>query len=94
MRYTVVLTPDDGQIAVRVPAMPGIFTWDSTTERALNAAVEAIRLKLEEYVERGQLPPADRAPGAKLKPGAEIAHIEIEFGANSDDAAGTGHQVA
>ena len=42
--YTVVLTPDqDGTtINVRVPAMPGVFTWGATRREALAAAREAL----------------------------------------------------
>jgi predicted RNase H-like HicB family nuclease len=62
--YTVVLTPDPDGIAinVRVPAMPGIFTWGVTRGAALAAAREAIELYLEQYIERGEPFPSDR-PG-------------------------------
>jgi predicted RNase H-like HicB family nuclease len=60
--YTVVLTPDPDGIAinVRVPAMPGIFTWGVTRGAALAAAREAIELYLGQYVERGEPFPGDR----------------------------------
>jgi predicted RNase H-like HicB family nuclease len=60
MRYTITLTPDDGQISVRVPAMPGVFTWGATDAEALTSAREAIELHLEGYVERGLPLPPDR----------------------------------
>jgi predicted RNase H-like HicB family nuclease len=66
MRYTVVFTPepDDNAISVRVPAMPGVFTWGTTPEGALAAAREAVELYLEQYVERGRpFPPDQAAPG-------------------------------
>jgi predicted RNase H-like HicB family nuclease len=44
--YKVVLTPDDGQIAVRVPFFPGLFTWGATEDEALASAREAIDLAL------------------------------------------------
>jgi predicted RNase H-like HicB family nuclease len=61
--YTVVLTPepDGSAITVRVPAMPGVFTWGATREEALAAAHEAIELYLEQYVERGQPFPSNRS---------------------------------
>jgi predicted RNase H-like HicB family nuclease len=60
--YTVVLTPEeDGSVInVRVPAMPGVFTWGVTRREALAAAREAIELYLEQFVERGQPFPNDR----------------------------------
>jgi antitoxin HicB len=60
MRYTILLAPDDGQYSVRVPAMPGIFTWGATSDEALASAREAIELHLEQYLERGLPFPPDR----------------------------------
>lgn len=68
MRYTVVLTdePEDHAVSVRVPAMPGIFTWGETREEALAMAREAIGLYLEQYAERGEPFPKDR-PLARVR---------------------------
>ena len=60
MTYTIVLTPDSGRISVRVPAMPGVFTWGDTEDDEIEAAKEAIQLHLESYRERGQPYPPDR----------------------------------
>ena len=60
MRYTILLTHDDGQISVRVPAMPSIVTCGATTDQALTSAREAIELHLEHYLERGLPFPPDR----------------------------------
>ena len=60
MTYTIVLAPDSGRISVRVPAMPGVFTWGDTKNAAIEAAREAIQLHLEGYRERGQPFPTDR----------------------------------
>lgn len=53
LTYTVVLTPepDGSAINVRVPAMPGLFTWGPTYEAAIASAREAIVLHLEGYLE-------------------------------------------
>lgn len=60
-RYTIVLIQEpDGQISVRVPSMPGIFTWGATEADAIDHAREAIALHLEGFRERGQPFPADR----------------------------------
>jgi len=61
MTYTIVLTPDSGRVSVRVPAMPGVFTWGDTEDAAIESAREAIQLHLEGYRERGQPYPPDRA---------------------------------
>jgi antitoxin HicB len=58
--YTIVLTPDDGQFSVRVPALPGVFTWGTSEDEAIASAREAIALHLEGYRERGLPAPADR----------------------------------
>jgi predicted RNase H-like HicB family nuclease len=60
MTYTIFLTPGSGRVAVRVPAMPGIFTWGDAEDGAIEAARKAIQLHLEGYRERGQPYPQDR----------------------------------
>jgi predicted RNase H-like HicB family nuclease len=48
-RYTVLLTPDpdDGRLAVRVPALPGPHTQGGTYDEALASARDAIAFHLE-----------------------------------------------
>jgi predicted RNase H-like HicB family nuclease len=60
MTYTIVLKSESGQVSVRVPAMPGVFTLGDTEDVAIAAAREAIQLHLEGYRERGQPYPPDR----------------------------------
>ena len=69
LTYTVVLwpEPDGSAINVRVPAMPGLFTWGASYELALESAREAIMLHLEGFVERGQPLPEDRLPRKDLE---------------------------
>jgi antitoxin HicB len=86
MRYTVVLTPErgDNAINVRVPAMPGVFTWGTTRDEALEAAREAIEAYLPQYLERGEPFPRDRKAWQGLKTslkrihGAEAYVVEVE----------------
>jgi predicted RNase H-like HicB family nuclease len=86
MRYTVILTPerDGSAINVRVPAMPGVFTWGATPEEALVSAREAIEAYLPQYLERGEPFPRDRKTWQALKTtiegihGAEAYVIEVE----------------
>ena len=82
MQYTIVLTPDDGQVSVSVPALPGVFTWGATEDEALASAREAIELSLEQYVERGKPFPRDREPGISLSSGqflgTRIVAIEVD----------------
>lgn len=68
MPYTVVLIaePDDSTITVRVPSMPGVFTWAPTKDEALAAAREAIEAYLPQYLERGETLPPDQATWADL----------------------------
>src|SRR4051812_42799862 len=77
MRYTILVTPDDGQYAVRVPAMPSIFTWGTTTDQALTLAREAIELHLEQYLERGLPFPHDRHPVSRAQT-ARVVMIDVE----------------
>ncbi|MCC6791420.1 MAG: type II toxin-antitoxin system HicB family antitoxin [Thermomicrobiales bacterium] len=67
LHYTIVLKrePDGSAINVRVPALPGVFTWGSTEEEAIASAKEAISLHLEGYRERGLPYPPDRV--ARMK---------------------------
>ena len=75
LTYTVVLTPepDGSAINVRVPAMPGLFTWGPTYEAAIASAREAIVLHLEGYLERGKPMPRDRKMPRKLE--TEVRHV-------------------
>lgn len=65
LTYTIVLIsePDGSAVNVRIPAMPGVFTWGTTPDEAVAAAREAIALHLEGYVERHEPYPRDRQPG-------------------------------
>jgi antitoxin HicB len=93
--YIVVLTPEPDGTAVNVtmPAMPGVLTWGRTTEEALAAAAEAIRLHLEGHIERGRRPPMDRPPRSSLDLETEAAVITVEAPGESDGA-GRSPQVA
>ena len=93
MRYTVVLTPDDGQIAVRVPALPGLFTWGKNRSEAMAAAREAIALYLEDYIEHGRPLPRDRKFRGKPVEGREIGTLEVNVPARSGAVTAT-HRVA
>src|SRR5439155_4271025 len=70
-RYTVLLTPDDGQYAVRVPALPGCFSQGRTVAEALEHAREAIQLYLEDLAAHGEpIPNEGEAP--------QLAAVEVE----------------
>lgn len=71
MRYTVVVTPEDGRFVVRVPALPGCFSQGWTVDQAPARAQEAIAGHLAALRDPGEsVPIADRPP--------LIASVEIE----------------
>lgn len=78
--YTIVVTPDGGQYSVKVPAMPGVFTWGRTEAEAITAAREAIALHLEGYRERGKPNPPYRPVRLSLgrRERATLARISVE----------------
>lgn len=59
MRYPIAIEPGDAKHAwgVVVPDLPGCFSAGDTLDEAIANAPEAIALWMEEYVERGALPP-------------------------------------
>ena len=60
MKYTVVLTrEEDGRVSVSVPALPGCHTWGDSEEHALEMALAAIGLYLEELRASDGSPPSD-----------------------------------
>ena len=59
MRYTVLVSQEDGAYIVDVPALPGCHTYGDTLEEALANAREAIELYLEVLRERGEPIPGD-----------------------------------
>ncbi len=59
LRYTVVVTKEDGAHIVDVPALPGCHTYGHTLPEALANAREAIEVYLEELRARGEPLPQD-----------------------------------
>lgn len=71
MRYTVVVTPEDGRFVVRVPALPGCFSQGRTVDQALARAQEAIAGHVASLRDLGEpVPIEDRPP--------IIASVDIE----------------
>jgi len=60
--YTVLFEPQDGGIAVIVPAIPEICTFGETLEEARAMASDAIRCYLESALKRGEPVPLDVDP--------------------------------
>jgi predicted RNase H-like HicB family nuclease len=52
--YRVIVEPDDGAFAVRIPTFPGAFTWGPTVEAALASAQDVITLEIASRTERGE----------------------------------------
>ena len=64
MRYTILVTPEDGAYIVDVPALPGCHTVGDTLEEAIVNSREAIELYLEVLREKGEPIPEDTEPQA------------------------------
>src|SRR5688572_11811723 len=62
--YTIILDPepDGSTYNVRVPALPGVFTWGATVEEAIERAKEAIELHVECLIEDGESVPEETPP--------------------------------
>jgi antitoxin HicB len=59
-KFSVVLLPEgEGWFSVRVPALPEVVTQGCGREQALERAVEAIELALEQRIADGEEIPAD-----------------------------------
>lgn len=80
LSYTIVLTeePDQSAINVRVPALPGVFTWGKNEAEAIAAAREAVALHLEGFLERGMPYPPDSKPRATLGSSSRVVLTRIE----------------
>lgn len=72
MEFQVVFEPFEENGAegynVRVPALPGCFTWGETMEQAKHMAIDAICLYLQALQAKGQpMPSAAKANGTVLE---------------------------
>ncbi len=71
LKFSIVLIPqDNGTFAVQVPALPEVNTQGRTRAEALDRAVEAIELAIEQRVADGDNIPAGDA--------AIMEHVTIE----------------
>lgn len=60
--YAVVLEPEEaGGFTVRVPAFPEIVTYGKDEAEALTMAEDAIRLVIEDSLDRGEPLPRDKS---------------------------------
>jgi predicted RNase H-like HicB family nuclease len=80
-KYTIVLIDEEGRgaVNVRVPAMPGVFTWGANEAEAIESAREAIALHLESYRERGEPYPVDHRPRATLGSATRVVLTRVEI---------------
>ena len=62
MRYTVLVTSEDGVFVVRVPALPGCFTQGRTVDEALARAREAVAGHVAALRDLGEPIPVEDAP--------------------------------
>jgi predicted RNase H-like HicB family nuclease len=61
LRYTVLLEPEDeGGFHAFVPALPGLHTYGSTRDEAVERATEAAEAYLEDVLEQGETLPTER----------------------------------
>ena len=61
-RYTILLYPEDGQVSVLVPALPGCTTRGDTLDEALANAREAIEGHVATLEDLGRYVPEEEAP--------------------------------
>ena len=55
--YYAGFVPDDGQVAVYIPDLPGCITWGDDIQRAFASAIEAVSLHLVGMFEAGETIP-------------------------------------
>jgi antitoxin HicB len=68
MKYLIVLEPaDDGSWWVRVPDLPGCFSWGATREQATTNAREAIAGHIEALREVGDEVPDGLAVAQRIE---------------------------
>ena len=66
--YYAGFVPDDGQVAVYFPDLPGCITWGDDVPRAFESAIEAVALHLVGMFEAGEkIPAPSDAPEAWAK---------------------------
>ena len=71
MRYTILVTHEDGMHVVRAPALPGCFTQGRTLDQALDRAREAISGHVAALRDLGEPIPVEDAPPI-------VASVEVE----------------
>ncbi len=67
MKYTVIITRDDGYYVVNVPALPGCFTQGKTKKEALINIKEAITAYIESLKKHNEKIPRDNAEEITVK---------------------------
>jgi len=74
MRYTLLVSDEDGMRVVRVPALPGCFSQGKTVDEALMRAREAIAGHVAAPRDLGEPVPVEEAPPI-------VASVEIQAAA-------------
>ena len=72
--YYAGFVPDDGQVAVYIPDLPGCITWGENIQHAFESAIEAVSLHVGGMIEDGEeVPEPSSADEAWAKIRAEHA---------------------